>query len=556
MTSRTEICKNCKKEFTIDAEDTAFYERMAVPPPTRCPDCRAIRRLTWWNEHNLYRNQGMFSTYPEHSPIKIYDHDYWWSDGWDAMDYGRDYDFKRPFFDSPRGEAGQFNELACAVPRSAREIKSLEDSDYSDNSSHHLKHCYLCFDSDFNDNCMYGNFFRSSKDTLDVTNADHDELCYEIFVVDRSYQCAFSTDLDNCRNVWFSRNCEDCEHCFGCANLRHKKYCFFNEQLTKEEYERRVKELNLGSYAALQKTKDAVKTHWQKFPYKFMHGTHNTGVTGDYVSHSKDIVASFETYESQRVRYSQRIVNHSSEVWDSTSWGDNSELIYETVVCGENNRNVRFCAFCWPANRDIEYCIHCHSSANLFGCVGLRKKEYCILNKQYTRDEYEALIAKIKIQMTHDKEYGEFFPTSMSPFAYNETVAMDYFPLTKEEALKRGFTWRDPEAKEFKITMTNNQIPDNIKDTNDQITKEIIECATCKKAYRILDRELEFYQRLGVPLPRLCHNCRHTERLKLRNPMRLYDRTCAKCKAPITTTYSPERPEIVYCETCYQQEIA
>ena len=548
-------CVNCKNNFRIEADDFSFYEQMQVPPPTWCPECRTIRRMTWWNEHNLFKKKDahngkeVFSTYPSQSPWPIYEHSYWWSDNWDAMEYGRDYDFKRPFFE-------QFNELSNVVPRSAREIKSLEDSDYSDNSSH-LKHCYLCFDSDFNDNCMYGNFFRNSKDTLDVNNADHDELCYEIFAVDRSYQCVFSANLNNCRNIWFSRDCEDCEHCFGCANLRHKKYCFFNEQLTKETYERRIKELNLGSFAALQKIKAIVKTHWLKFPYKFMHGTHNTNVTGDYIGYSKDIIASFETYESQRVRYSQRIVNHSSEVWDSTSWGDNSELIYETVVCGENNRNVRFCAFCWPANRDIEYCIHCHSSANLFGCVGLRKKEFCILNKQYSKEEYEKLRISIISHMSKNGEYGEFFPSSMSPFAYNETVAMDYFPLKKEEAIQKGFAWRDPEQHEYHITITADKLPDHINDLGVQhLSKEIIGCMSCKRAYQILDRELEFYQRFGLPLPRLCHNCRHAERLKLRNPMRLYDRTCAKCRTAITTTYSPDRSEMVYCETCYQQEIA
>src|SRR3989344_3349887 len=126
----------------IDLDDFAFYERMQVPSPTRCPECRAVRRMTWWNEHNLFKNKDshdgkeIFSTYPPQSPWPVYEHSYWWSDDWDAMGYGREYDFKRPFFE-------QFNELVCAVPRSAREIKSLENSDYSDNSSH-LKNCYLC----------------------------------------------------------------------------------------------------------------------------------------------------------------------------------------------------------------------------------------------------------------------------------------------------------------------------------------------------------------------------------------------------------------------------
>src|SRR3989338_5216399 len=193
----------------------------------------------------------------------------------------------------------------------------------------------------------------------------------------------FSRGLNNCRDIWFSRDCEDCDHCFGCANLRHKKYCFFNEQLTREEYERRVYELAVGSYTSIVRTGDAVRAFWKKFPYRFMNGTQNMNVTGDYIANCKDVVDSFETYNSQRVRYSQRIVNGTSEAWDSTSWGDNSELIYETVVCGENNRNIRFCAFCWPGCQDLEYSMGCHSSSNLFGCYGLRKKEFCILNKQY-----------------------------------------------------------------------------------------------------------------------------------------------------------------------------
>lgn len=546
-------CRNCKADFLIDSEDIAFYDRMQVPPPTRCPDCRAQRRMAWWNEHNLYRKEDaltgkeVFSTYPEHAPIKVYDHDYWWSDAWDPEQYARDYDFSKPFFE-------QFNELMNVVPKPSREIKSLLNSDYSDNSSH-LKNCYLCFDADFNENCMYSTYFRNSKDTLDVTNGIHDELCYELLSADRCYLCAFSTELNNCRNVWFSRDCEDCDHCFGCANLRHKKYCFFNEQLTKEEYERRVNELNLGSYTALRQIQTKARAFWQQHPYRFMRGKHNTNVTGDYIDHCKDVIRCFETYDSQRIRYSQRVVNGTSDSYDCTSWGDNSELIYESVMCGENNRNLKFCMGCWPGNQNLEYCIGCHSCQNCFGCTGLRKKEFCIFNRQYSKEDYEKLKEKIIANMKRDDEYGEFFPASMSPLAYNETVAIDYFPLTKEEAIKKGFAWRDQETREYKITIFNHQIPDNIKEVDSQITKEILECGNCKHAYRILDRELEFYQRFGLPLPRLCHNCRYTERLKLRNPLKWWKRQCAKCGREFETSYSPDRPEIVYCETCYQQEV-
>ena len=46
-----------------------------------------------------------------------------------------------------------------------------------------------------------------------------------------------------------------------------------------------------------------------------------------------------------------------------------------------------------------------------------------------------------------DGEWGEFFPSSLSPFGYNETVAQEYFPMTREEVIgKTLFNWSDYEA--------------------------------------------------------------------------------------------------------------
>src|SRR3989344_5682262 len=116
---------------------------------------------------------------------------------------------------------------------------------------------------------------------------------------------------------------------------------------------------------------------------------------------------------------------------------------------------------------------------HLFGCFGLKKKEYCILNKQYAPEEYKKLRAKIVEQMnekpyvvekrhtTSDKDtivyrYGEFFPPELSPLAYNESVADDYFPLSEAGAKAKGFLWRSPSAKEYAITTQAKHLPDHI----------------------------------------------------------------------------------------------
>jgi hypothetical protein len=196
--------------------------------------------------------------------------------------------------------------------------------------------------------------------------------------------------------------------------------------------------------------------------------------------------------------------------------------------------------------------------------------------------------------------YGEFFPPELSPFCYNETIAQEYFPLTKEQALQQGYKWKDPEERNYQITMTNDQIPDHIKDVPDTIVNEIIECASrteigtgpffanekngpvpistaCTTAFKIIKPELEFYRRMNLPLPRYCPNCRHYQRLQQRNPLKLWKRQCQcggqtsangiyhntishfhqdqPCPTTFETSYAPDKPEIVYCEKCYLAEV-
>ena len=60
---------------------------------------------------------------------------------------------------------------------------------------------------------------------------------------------------------------------------------------------------------------------------------------------------------------------------------------------------------------------------------------------------------------------------------------------------------------------------------------------------------------MNIPVPRRCFFCRHHDRITRRGPFKLWKRNCDKCKKEIRTNYAPERPEIVYCEKCYQQEV-
>jgi uncharacterized protein YbaR (Trm112 family) len=166
--------------------------------------------------------------------------------------------------------------------------------------------------------------------------------------------------------------------------------------------------------------------------------------------------------------------------------------------------------------------------------------------------------------------YGEFFPVELSPFAYNETAAQDNFPLTPAACEEKGFLWREIGRGEHSATTAASELPDNIHDATDAILQAVIACANCGRAYRIIQQELDFLRRANIPLPRQCPECRHRRRFLLINLPRLYHRRCmckgvhsggehfhgaVACPNEFETSHAPERPEVIYCEQCYNAEV-
>ena len=217
---------------------------------------------------------------------------------------------------------------------------------------------------------------------------------------------------------------------------------------------------------------------------------------------------------------------------------------------------------------DVQYSDSCYHCQSCFGCVGINKKNYYILNKQYTKEEYYKLRGEIEEKMRKEKVYGQFFPASLAPFGYNETLAHEYFPLSKEEALKRGFRWQEKTTGTYgKETIKEKDMPKTIGEVSEDILNEILVCKDCKKNFRITKSELDFYKRMNLPLPHKDFECRHQDRMKKRNPRKLWHRSCMcdlkthqhgaeKCENEFKTSYSPDRTEKVYCEQCYQQEVS
>lgn len=577
------ICQSCKKEFVIEPDDFAFYAKIDVPPPTWCQQCRMMRRMLFRNERKLFRvkddvtGDSVLSLFPPEAGYTTYNDKYWWdASKWNPLDFGRDFDARRPFL-------SQLFELNRAVPKYRSAAMNMVNSEYSANAAD-LKNCYLLFNSNFTEDSGYGNGIDFCRDCYDNSHLQKSERCYGSFWLTGCYATYFSSQCDSCHSLWFSKNCRGCSNCFGCVNLRNKNYCFFNEQLTKEDYALQVQKLRLDTWDGLRGAVQRVKNFWLKFPIQYLQGVQNVHVSGDFITHSKNAYKSYLIRQCEDIRYVQYSqVPSSRDCMDGSVIGCEAELLYETSVCGWGASNLKFCWECWDNVKDLEYCIYCgHGAENLFGCAGVIRLQYCILNKQYSKHEYETLKKKIIEHMNvvpyvdpqgRVYKYGDFFPPEFSPFAYNQTIAPEHVALTKDAAVAFGARWQDARPNEYRITLTADQIPNTIQGVSDDITKEIIQCIECKKAYKIIDAELQFLRRAGIPLPRACIDCRHAARIVQRNRAIFFDRQCAcddliyknnnvhdhhkdgRCRNLFTTSYAPDRPEIVYCETCYNNEI-
>jgi CxxC-x17-CxxC domain-containing protein len=555
------ICKNCQKHFIITQEEKEFIEKISpafnnqkysIPLPEICPDCRLCNRTAHRNEQYLHQNvsaksgQPIISLYSPQAEcsrgLKLFlAAEEWWRDDWDALTYGRDYDFNRPFFE-------QFKELSFAVPRQALMQTNNINSPYTTGTGF-CKNCHLISCSEYVEDSYYGKLIQSSKDIMDAAFVYDSELCYQAFNVRNCFNCIYVSYSQNCYDCYYCENLTGCKNCIFCTNLVNQEYCYLNNKISKEEFEQKKQEV-LASRQQLRKALETWRQIREKRIYKYASIVKCQNSTGDFLINCKNCTDCYDMNDSEDCKYVVVGVN-VKDLMDCSNMYLKQELAYQVL----GTIDIYDCIFClYPFySQHLIYCENCWSSKYLFGCVGLRHKEYCIFNKQYTEEEYNQLVPKIIEQMKRTGEWGKYFPIKNSPLPYNNTVAHDYLPLTADQAKAIGCYWLETGEKEKNEIIY--PVPDNINEVKDDILTAVLTCEKCQKNFKIIKQELDRSRHLQMPIPFNCPDCRHWERMSLRNPRRLYDRQCAKCGQAIKSTFAPERKEIIYCEECYQKEI-
>jgi hypothetical protein len=553
MENEIKNCKKCKKNFELDQDDFSFYEKIKVPVPEICPTCRNQQRMFFRNFKTLYKRKSnksgemIITMYNPDVLFPVWDISEWWSDDWGAIDYGIKLDLSRRFTD-------QMKELSDKVPRFSIMNTKSENCEYS-NMALRSKNCYLVFGCVESENCDYGHIVWYSKDSIDNLYLNKSEFCYECVDCLDSNKLLYSHECESCVDSIGLYDCRGCVNCIGCVGLRQQTHQIFNKQVSKEEYQEFLKRYPLNEESSIIYILNKMEELRKKMTTRALFGSHNENVSGDHIYNSHNIGYSFDVKKGENSRYCYTSVN-LSESYD-ISFNPNISYGYQTLA-STGSANLIGTHLVHDSNY-VYYSDSCNNSNYLFGCFGLRNKKYCILNKQYTKEEFEELFPKIIENMEQYGDWGNFFPISMCPFAYNESIANEYMPLTKDEALKQGFTWRDDIPRT--TGQENCKHEDLPKDSNeysdDKLLGKILKCESCGFNYKFISREITFYKRMKLAIPSKCFNCRHQSRMERRNPRILNETNCFTCRDKVMTTYPKDKHNLykIYCEKCYKKEI-
>jgi len=549
-------CRFLGKKFYVRSDDIKFYKKIAVPLPTLSPMERARRKMAFYNGYNLskgisaFSGKSLISEYPSDTPFKIYEHQIWFGEDWEPFDYAMDYQPHKTFFE-------QFRELQLKTPRpNLRVDASNINSDFT-NGAFRLKDCYLIFDTKEAENSAYGIAVDHSKNCFDCLSVFHSEQCYNCFEGSRLFKCFFAEHCRYCLESYFLFDCRDCDHCFMCANLRHKKYYFFNQPLTAQEYEAELAKINLGD-------RDTMDLFLEKFAklksqaiYKENHNDRAVNCFGDYMQGARNCYACFYSVASENLAYSLA----SFQLKDSYDafGGLDCAFVYDSNG-GFNNYGLKF-SFGVKFSRNLEYCDSCVNCHDCFGCIGLKNKSFCALNKQYEENEYWQKLDAIKAAMLENGQYGEFFPPEMALVPYNISVATSYQGFDDiEKAKQYGYIVRNVPATPpdtIREVMEASVLPEDIKNVQDDILGKVIFDRKNNKKFRYIKAELDFHRRNNLCLPLEHPSVRLTKIRKMLGPITLnfYGRDCAKCGKKMQSVYPAGEPAKVYCEECYLKAV-
>lgn len=554
LTPGERVCALMGEKWFMDEEEIGWYKKFNVPPSKYSPLNRMRIMHGYFIMYNIFYNKHadtgrqMMATIPPASGFRVLEDKEWYER--DFSEKGISLDINRSFFD-------QLYDLSLSVPLPAHDnivppensiaFLSFGDQDSCLVMASRAKRSFVCsnaFDTEDSAEIIMGTNVKESYQTINSSNL---------------FRCKFVQDSRDCQNCYFLFDCRNCEFCFGATNQRHKKYLWFNEQLSKEEYERRLAGVDLLSFKIREEYRkrfaDFVQTQ-AVWPENSNLNTQNS--TGEYL---EDTIDARECYH---VRGGSRDIDHVTWCLGAPSTAcaycggatGSTDCYYSVGVT--NCHRAFFNMNIVTNSQELEYCTRCFDCENCFGCVGLRRKKFCILNKQYSEDEYWKTLDALKCRLLESGEYGDIPGLRFSTQHWSSL--QDLFEIDKATALKLGgrdfdLVSQGADGQEIapEIILPLETIPDRLSsDDYENLPGKFYFDPLVGRRFSFMKPELAMYQKLEIAPPRQHPRTRLMETYKWLNKPEFINVVCKKCNKKLVVAKNfafPDRK--IYCHSCY-----
>jgi hypothetical protein len=455
-----------------------------------------IRQIYSFSAHMyLHRSKSALSGVPQLSMFdtergyRICTIDEFWSDSVDNIEFGVPFDFNRSL-------AEQWGSLLHRVYLPPLNITNVEGSDYV-TSARNVKNCYLCFAINDSQDCLYCMHHNNGNDNLYCIGAKYCQYCFGCLDVERCYSCQHLQDCQDCSSCFGCSDCADCHDCIGCAGLRHARNCLFNSGVSKEK----VDAFRAENDFAEQKARRELLARCEEFIAAQNHQTqYNINAeecSGIYIVNSRNLLQCYHASGSEDCGY-LLVGNDSRDCW--RGYGVRSELCYQAGPI--HTTGLVYASRVWGGENNV-YSHLLYNCSNCFGCIGLVRKSYCVLNRQYKREEYFEIVPRIIAQMSANGEWGEFLSPKYAPLYYEESLGPDLIESVSDAELsRRGYCTRPAVQQGAVGEIDSSSLPEHIDQVDvGELAGRSVAGAASGQAFRYQRKELEFYKKHRIALP-------------------------------------------------------
>lgn len=556
---QTVTCEATRRKFEITPQEWQAYQSFQLPLPTLCPEERLRRNLAFRNDRQLFWRKcdatgaRIFSAYPAFAPFPVVSLEYWNSLAWDGTKYGTTFDFKLPFFE-------QLFELWQKVSRPACSVKNSRNAQVVQNGVG-VVDSFMIFGACRARNCYYSNALLETISCIDCNRVSFCELCYECIDCHHCKELRWSEHCAHCEQSAFLFNCKNCKHCLLSANLEGKEHVIFNRQYSREEYSKMLSDLSLHVRSPFEQARERFLEFLRDHPIPHIYSDRVMTTSGNYLSACNFVIDSFECIDCQNLCDCHDLFL-AKHCLDTSGYGDSLEYAAQCVMVGGQAKNLINCIDCANQVSNLMYCGYCENSRELLACVGLKNREYCIFNTQYSKSAYVELRARVEQHLKEKKIWGVFFPTPFSDYPYNRSLAQDFMPLNKTQAGMLHFSWDDHEDEikpsqllgsqamisgSFEAVERFSEVPPTLAELKElSLQKAVFLCEITGKPFQFSQEEVDLYHRLDVPPPARTFEQRYRERLMRLAPRKMNVRKSSQSGAEIRTSFPPDWKQPVY----------